>query len=530
MSTTRAATSLIHRRQLLGSAVSAAVFAAAFPSVLGAQDASDIAPEVAPFSFDTLTDQMRLRRDTPWTEATPPDGFLAELNYDDYRQIRFREDSAPWRDTGFFTVQAFHMGWLFGAPVRLFEVTDGTAQEMLFSTDDFEYRNTLADRVPEHFALPGVAGFRLNTPLNRPDIFDEVVAFVGASYFRALGRDSAYGMSARGLSINTASPAGEEFPLFTEFYLERPADGSQTVLVYAALESPSLTGAYRFVITPGTNTIMDVTARLFFRKDVEQLGVAPLTSMFLFSDGVHHRFDDYRPSVHDSEGLRIVRANGDELWRPLNNPTHLANSFFTEQTPREFGLMQRDRTFDKYQDLESNFERRPSLAVEPLGDWGAGSVRLVEIPTDLEVNDNIVAFWQVEGTVKAGDEREFSYRLIWGDLSPDANGTLAYVDETRSGLGGVSGVANTTGHQKFVIDFKGGILSEMPASDEIQAVVTAANGEVVTTTLDPIAGTDLWRLVLDIAAPAGTTVELSAHLAGYGRKLSETWLYQWVNE
>lgn len=527
MSSARSCTLNPNRRTLLKSAVSATALAVAaqISSPLWAQ----VAAEPQPFSFDGLSERMQARAREAFAPAAPPAGFLADLTYDDYRQIRYRPDSARWQDDGFFTVHAFHMGWLFGEPVRLFEVTDGAALEMLFSTDDFEYRNDLAEKVPEHFVLPGVAGFRLNTPLNRPDVYDEVVAFVGASYFRALGRHSAYGMSARGISVNTASAVGEEFPLFTEFYLERPTPGSATVVVHAAMESPSLTGAYRFVITPGAETVMDVTARLYLRADIEHLGVAPLTSMFLFSDGTRSRFDDYRPSVHDSEGLRIVRADGDPLWRPLNNPALLANSFFAGPTPQQFGLHQRTREFADYQDVESRFERRPSLVVEPKGDWGPGAVRLVEIPTDLEVNDNIVAFWEVDGTVAAGETREFSYRLRWGDLPHDPADPVAFVFESRSGSGGVSGVVNTDGTRKFMIDFKGGMLAGLAPSSEVSPVVTAQNGEVTTTTLEPVQGTDLWRLVIDVKAEKGATVELSAHLAGYGRKLSETWLYQWVN-
>lgn len=490
--------------------------------------ATNAAPQQ--FSFDLLTEEMRALSTQPHVTAAPPEGFLGDLNYDDYRLIRFRDDRARWADEATrFRLGAFHMGWLFPEPVRLFEVQDGMSTEMLFSTDDFEYLNDLAERVPEHAELPGVAGFRLNHPLNRPDKWDELVAFVGASYFRALGRNSAYGISARGLALNTATAQGEEFPRFSRFYMERDVNGGPSITVYATLESASVTGAYRFVITPGTETVMDVTCRLFFRQDVAELGVAPLTSMFLFSEKNRAEFDDYRPNVHDSDGLRIVRADGDIIWRPLNNPPQLTGSYFAEVAPRRFGLHQRDRFFDSYQDTGARYERRPSLDVEPVGDWGKGHVRLVEIPSDLEANDNIVAYWIPEAPAKAGDAREFAYRLHWGDLPHDDGEPLAYVFETRSGHGGFAGVEAQQGTRKFVVDYKGGMLGTLEPEAEIQPVVSIANGEITGTVLEKIAGTDIWRLVIDISAADGAVVELAAHLAGYDRRLTENWLYQWIN-
>ncbi len=481
------------------------------------------------FSFDTLTAEMRDLAALPYAAPTVTPSFLDDLKYDDYRLIRFRPDRARWaEDDSFFRLQAFSMGWLFKEPVLLFEVSGDQATPMPISTDDFEYLNDLATRIPEHAEMPGVAGFRLHHPLNRPDVWDELAAFLGASYFRALGRGNAYGLSARGLGINTGLSQAEEFPRFSRFYIERPGAFRETITVHATLESPSVTGAYRFVITPGAETVMEVTARLFFRTDVEQLGVAPLTSMFLFSQQNRHQFDDYRPNVHDSDGLRIVRADGDILWRPLNNPVRLAGSYFAEENPRSFGLHQRDRDFVNYQDPSAHYELRPSLDVEPIGDWGRGTVRLFEIPTDLEINDNIVAFWIPEAPVKAGESREFSYRLRWGNLPHDDGDGRAYVAETRSGVGGVSGVEATAGIRKFVIDFRGGLLAALGEDAKVEAVTSVTGGQIMTQILSPVPQTNTWRLVVDVAAEPGATVELAAHVAGFGRKLTEQWLYQWV--
>ncbi|MGD9861683.1 MAG: glucan biosynthesis protein [Pseudodonghicola sp.] len=490
-----------------------------------------VAPQPQPFSFDILVEEMRAAAAAPYAAQSIGDSFLTGLTYDDYRLIRFNPERARFATEGSrFGLQAFHMGWLFKEPVQLYEVDGGQAVPMDFDTDDFIYEREARDHVPEHTALPGVAGFRLHTPLNRPDIMDELVAFQGASYFRALGRGSAYGLSARGLAVNTGMKVAEEFPRFTRFWIERPAPGARSITVWAAMDSPSLTGAYQFHITPGRDTRMEVSAQLFFRKDVDQLGVAPLTSMFLYGDRNRAQFDDFRPAVHDSDGLGIVRADGDRLWRPLANPPHLASSYFQEENPRAFGLFQRNRDFDHYEDAAAVYERRPSCVVEPIGDWGKGMLRLVEIPSKLEVNDNIVAFWIPEAPARKGEALTLRYRLLWGDLGPEEDGNLAYVQASRAGVGGVSGVPNTDGSRKFVIDFAGGPLAHLPAEavDDLSIVATADHGKITTQVLHRLPGNNIWRLVLDVV-PEGDVVELSAHVAGYGQKLTETWLFQWTN-
>ncbi|MWB76590.1 glucan biosynthesis protein D [Pseudooceanicola sp. 216_PA32_1] len=483
------------------------------------------------FSFDMLSEQMRQRSKAPQPAPEEVEGFLAGLDYDGYQRIRFRPEMARWRDVGgLFQVHAFHMGWLYKEPVRIYEVVDGAAREMTFTTADFEYHGPLKDQVPADTPMPGVAGFRLNTPLNSADRFDEVVAFLGASYFRALGRGNFYGLSARGLAVNTGLSGAEEFPRFSAFYLERPAPGATSVVLYAALDSKSVTGAFRFVVTPGQDTVMDVTARLYFRADIEQLGVAPLTSMYLFGENDPGEFDDYRPQVHDSEALILRSHTGEVFYRPLNNPPKLASSYLGSQSPRGFGLMQRDREFDNYLDAQAHYEKRPSLMVEPRGDWGRGSVRLVEIPSDLEGNDNIVAFWVPEAPVRAGETMEVSYRLHWGDLPPDAGEDIAHVLRTRTGEGGISGVSDKADRRKFVVDFAGGLLGELSADAKVSPSITVSRGEVAEAVLSKIAGTKVWRLVAEISAPAGSIVEIRAGVSGYGRNLTESWLYQWIKE
>jgi glucans biosynthesis protein len=484
------------------------------------------------FDFDSFSARMQAMAGEPYApvSATLPEAF-AGLDYDGYRLIQYRPEAAKWSDSAAgYRVQAFHLGWLYPEPVKVFEIENGTAHPLDFAAADFDYHDKAVAEAAGAQVFPGVAGFRLNYPLNRPEAYDELISFLGASYFRALGRDNIYGLSARGLVLNSWVDLPEEFPRFTEFYLEKPQEQGPLTL-YAALDSQSVTGAYRFVITPGSDaeqaTTIDVTARLNFRTDVQELGVAPLTSMFLYADGNRDGFDDYRPRVHDSNGLLLERESGEIMWRALNNTESLGNSYLWENNPRAFGLYQRGRDFGDYQDAGAHYERRPSLRIEPQGDWGQGNVRLIEIPARLEADDNIVAFWIPAEPALAGTSREFSYRMIWGDLNPDPASPMAYVAGTRAGAGGVSGVENAANLRKFVVDFQGGELDSFTRETPIDVLATATGGAVVSSVLSRVEANGAWRLVLDIETDDSAPLELKAYLVGLGRKLTETWLYQW---
>lgn len=489
-------------------------------------------PGASAFDFDSFSARMQ---DLATTAFEPLSALVPEplhnLDYDAYRRIQYRPDSSKWADDGHgYRLQAFHLGWLYTEPVKVFEIDAGVARLVAFGTSDFQYHDSVVEEGVLADAFPGVAGLRVNYPLNNPQGYDELVSFLGASYFRSLGRDNIYGLSARGLVVNSWVNLPEEFPRFTEFYVERPQQGG-ALTIYAALDSQSVTGAYRFVITPASDadqeTTMDVTARLYFRSDVAEIGIAPLTSMFLYAEANRGDFDDYRPQVHDSNGLLLERESGEVMWRALNNSTSLGNSYLWENNPRAFGLYQRGRDFESYQDAGAHYERRPSLRVEPVGAWGQGMVRLIEIPARLEADDNIVAFWVPAEPAQAGQSREFAYRLRWGNLDPDPKATTAFVAETRSGVGGVSGVENAENLRKFVVDFSGGELQDFADGTPIDILASVSGGVLRNSVLSRVPANGAWRLVLDVETEGGAPLELKAYLVGLGRKLTETWLYQW---
>lgn len=522
---------VLSRRQMV-KALAGLAAALSTTAIIPASFAETAATGTA-FSFDILTGQMKALAGKPYQAYTTPlPTPLQNISYDAYRLIQPREDRSVKLGQGMgYVAEPFHMGWLFKEPVEMFEVIEGAAHQVSFTSADFNYHDPAVANAMSGITIPGVAGFRLDCPMNEPNVMAELVAFLGASYFRALGRGNAYGASARGAVLNSWLAQPEEFPRFSAFYLE-PADFPNAVTVYASLEGPSVTGAFRFVFDPARpdrqDTQVDVTARFFFRADVAEMGIAPLTSMYLYSDANRSQFDDYRPQVHDSDGLLMDGGTGEMAWRALNNPPSLGNSYFAQNNPKAFGLMQRARQFIDYQDDGARYDLRPSILVEPQGAWGEGSVRLIEVPAKLEADDNIVAFWVPKTPFKAGDTAEFKYRLRWGDLLPDPKAPIGYVADTRTGQGGVSGVANKATLRKFVIDFAGGALAALDA-DEVDAVASIAGqgGKVTYSAVSKIAETGVMRLAIDAEIDTKDPVELRAYLVGGGRQLTETWLYQW---
>lgn len=460
---------------------------------------------------------------------TPNDNVsdaLKNLDYDQYRDIRFVRENGPWfRQHLPFEVQFFHVGSMFQYIIPINELVRGKVNPIKYSVDFFDYGKNKFEA--EDFETPGYAGFRIHSPLNTPGYYDELISFLGASYFRALGKGKKYGLSARGLAIDTALQTGEEFPIFKEFWIRKPRRKSKNLKIYALLDSPSVSGAYSFLVTPGENTTVKVDAVLFPRKEITKLGIAPLTSMFLFGENTKNKFDDHRPEVHDSDGLLVWNGNDEWLWRPLDNSKYLRTSSFVDENPKGFGLMQRDQNPEHYLDFEANYEQRPSVWVEPLENWGKGMVQLVEIPSVQEIHDNVVAFWVPEKRIKEGKEYRFSYRLNWSGGVPFENG-LAKVSATYTGIGGVSGMLETE-KRKFVIDFTGSALNfEKDIADKrLTAAVSTSEGEIVGTHLMYNPLTKGATVYVDFK-PDGKTAELRVSLQKDGKNVSEVWSYQWL--
>lgn len=474
------------------------------------------------FGFGDVERRAKAAAAVPFAKPKALPRELQNLQYDHYRDIRYRPERYLWRDARLpFVIAFFHQGWHFDQPVRIHEVASDGVREIRFNPDQFDYGANKVDTQ----SLKGLsyAGFRVHYPINSPNYKDEVLVFLGASYFRALGKGQRYGLSARGLAVDTAAASGEEFPRFVEFWIERPARDSQALTIYALLDSRRLTGAYRFVLSPGASTSLDVKARLYLREPVGRLGLAPLTSMFYFGENQLRAQHDYRPEVHDSDGLLIHVAGGEWIWRPLANPKRLMVNRFSASNVRGFGLMQRDRDFHRYEDLEARYELRPSAWVEPQGKWGAGHVELVQIPSPDETNDNIVAYWIPDSQPKPKESYDFAYRVHW-QLATETRPPGARVTQTRRGRGYVTKPDDSIG---FMIDFEGENLKKLAPSARIEGVVTGGdNGKILEHQAYHNEVTGGVRLALRVRAiDAKKPVELRAFLRSGSDTLSETWTY-----
>ncbi len=501
---------------------------AAGGAVLGALSPSSSAWAQQPASTFSRETVLGIAKDLAERDfsrpAEVPEPFRS-LGYDQYRGIQFRKERAIWvGEQRGFALELLHAGFIYETPVEVYLVEDGAAKPITYTSDLFDFGPDLS--VAPADGQPLFSGIRLVYPINSPSYLSEAAVFQGGSYFRSLGEGQVYGASARGLAIDTGEPRGEEFPFFRVFWIERPAIGARIAVVHALLDSPRVTGAYTFQIAPGHSTVMDVEATLFARGELTHLGLAPLTSMYLFGAMEHARFDDYRAAVHDSDTLAIAEGSGAWSVRPLANPKTLQISAFMANGLRGFGLQQRRRRYADYKDLEAKYELRPSIWVQPKWGWGEGHVELVEIPSDREFNDNVVAFWRPAERLGRGESLSYSYWLHWGP--PVADRRLARVIETRCGL--------TLDHTKrlFVVDFATPVDVSEPQSPDARVAehvttrVFASAGALSNVLGYPNPATGGYRASFELDIGGVELSELRLFLERAGETISETWLYRWT--
>lgn len=479
-----------------------------------------------PFSFDILKAEAHRLAQSPHVPGRSPHSeILEKIDYDAYQQIRYKKGATlPLGET---PIQLFHLGRYFQEPVRMYVVDGGEAREVIYDTSLFDMP---ADHVARGITgNAGFAGFRIMSPSLENDWY----AALGASYFRTSGPYNQYGLSARGLAIDTGLPTPEEFPRFASYWLEASKDGGQALTIYGLLDSPSVTGAYRIATHRFTDnhgiyrTTQDISFELYARKDIERLGIAPFSSMFWYGEGSRKQAADWRPEVHDSDGLAIHTGTGERLWRPLNNPPRVITNSFLDKNIKGFGLQQRDRDFVSYLDDGVFYERRASVWVEPGEAWGDGSVQLLEIPTDDEIHDNIAVYWSPAKKLKAGETGAWSYRLSWLDDVQIENG-LGRATASFSGMGGRPGIKRPEGVRKFVIDFQGPAFRGLGRKDGVELHVTASRGEVSNAYSHPVVDQrQRWRALFDIRSEGSEPVDIRVYLSKGGRPLTETWLGQY---
>ncbi len=483
----------------------------------------------ATFSFDSLKAMAQRMAGEPYAgPARPSPDIVAKINYEAWGKIKFNMDHALFADgPGRFPVSFFHLGMFFQKAVEMHVVNAGSAREIIYDQSYYEMpEDSIAKKLPQG---AGFAGLRIQE--SSDGLLDwhknDWVAFLGADYFRAIGELRQYGLSARAVALDVAvAGKPEEFPDFTKFYIDR-AETGDSLTFYALLEGPSIVGACRFLLSRGKGVTMDIDQTLFLRGDVARFGLAPLTSMYWFSETKKETGIDWRPEVHDSDGLALWMGTGERAWRPLNNPPSIITSSFTDENPRGFGLLQRDRAFDHYQDGVF-YDRRPSLWVEPKDSWGKGAVQLVEIPTDDEIHDNIVAMWVPGKAATARSEVKLSYRLYWVADEPFPT-DLARCVATRLGNGGQPGQPRPKGVRKFMVEFKGPPLQALPFGVKPEAVLWASRGtfSYIFTEAVPDDVPGHWRAQFDFTVTGTEPVEMRLFLRAGEKTFSETWLYQY---
>jgi glucans biosynthesis protein len=483
--------------------------------------------------YNSVTERaLRLSREPfqPTDRSLPPE--LASLDYDRYQRIDFRHQRSLWRNNrSGFELQPLHRGYIQSGRVKLNIVEDGQIRTLGYDPGLFDFDGLTRPEQPTDDL--GYSGLRLLGHLDSDGTAREFLVFQGASYFRALAAGTAYGLSARGLALRTGNPAGEEFPSFTEMWIERPEPGTSDIKIHALLDSPSVTGAFMFTVRTGSGmtelstatTRIGVNATLYPRVDLDHVGIAPLTSMYWFGPLERGAVDDYRLRVHDSDGLALCNSVGAWQWRPLANPTTLRVSSFADPAGgriRGFGLVQRERAWESYQDMGADYHLRPDCWVEPHAEWPAGRVELIEIPTNSEYHDNIVAYWRPDAVMATGSEIKIGYDLVWSARAPSGIGLLRAVTSSSGAIG--------RQERQVVIDFSADTGKDRIASDlfddfwSLKPHVVAKGAKIRAETLAlnrEIGGLRL-SFTLD---PGDEPSEVVADITQAGRPVSETWRY-----
>ncbi|MDP2803915.1 MAG: glucan biosynthesis protein [Phreatobacter sp.] len=445
---------------------------------------------------------------------------LTQLTLDQYRHIRMKPEQRIWAgENRGFTLDLLPTGNVFTNPVTIRTVDGGIIRDNRFAGDQYHFGQV--PPLPADAVVP-YSGFRAFTALNGDTPTDEALVFQGASLFRALAKGQVFGIMARALTLNVAEAQGEEYSAFRHFWIERPGPGAASIVVHALLDSDSVTGLYRFSVRPGDTTVCDVEVTLFPRVDLQHIGIAPMTANYLFAPNDRTNIDDVRGGVHEAQGLQVWNGNGEWIWRPVTNPETLQVSAFVDQNPRGFGLLQRDRRFEAFNDLDARFERRPSVWIEPLGEWGQGQVQLVEIPVNDEMNRNILAYWRPRTPLARGAEHFFTYRMHWC-WSPPERPPFAFVSSSRTGRAQGGGR-----RRRFLVDFSSDEFADPARAGGLRANLTHQRGRVSAVDGRLVPELRLYRVSFDLDPETSNQVELRLVLEREGQAQSETWLYRWT--
>ena len=459
-----------------------------------------------------------------------PDPFKS-LSYEQYDAIKVKPTARIWATEAIgYAIEPLHRGFQFDLPIQLNLVADGHAYRLVYDTSMFDFgKLTPSPKIGDI----GFSGFRVlatrtsadkapasaGTALVDRGTLGEVASFQGSNFFRALAEGQVAGLMARALALKIADPKGEETPIFRSFWIEKPSLVSATMVVHAIIDSDSVVGAFRFTVRAREATIIDTECTLFPRATVDNFGLASMSATHLLGFLDHKRFDDYRPNVSEVCGLQMLTGNNEWVWRPVTNRDTLQISTFVDDKPRGFGCLIRDRAFEDYADEENHWEKRPSLWIEPIGDWTAGGVQLIEIPSQSDANENILCFWRPKEPLRAGSEVAFAYRQFWC-WDPPERPDLARAMRSRAGGGGR--------RWRFFVEFQGGVLGDPDRSKGMMPALSASAGAVTLTKVFADTDGKACRVLFEMDPGSAESAELRLVLQVQGKPISETWLYRWT--
>jgi glucans biosynthesis protein len=502
----------LHRREFLSLALGGALAANA-----GAPQAwAEPLASPAPFAPDAVLKAAAQLAAQPFKPPSAPlPSVFSGLTFEQYASIRRVPGTAIWADDKLgFSLEPLNRGFVYTTPIEINIVENGLSQRVIYDPADFDFGKL---QPPAAVRDLGFSGLRILR--SSDEGFQDAAIFQGASFYRSRARGQNFGVTARGLAIRTGDEPGEEFPLFREFWVERPTPASNTLTMYALLDSESMTGSFRFTIRPLETTIIDTEMTLIARAATDKLGIGAMAGDYLFSGLDHRRTDDWRAAVYEITGLQALSGQGEWLWRPVCNRETLQISAFSDVNPRGFGLLQRSRSFDAFYDDEGRWELRPTLWIEPIGDWGEGDVRLLEIPAASETNANIIAQWRPKGGIAAGKSQSFAYRQFWC-WTPPSKPPLAVCMSSRAG--------KFNGRPRFTVEMTGDVFADPLKAAAAAADIQANPGKIASIRLYPYKDRRSVRAVFDLDPGSETFSELRLTLKIDNQAISETWLYRWT--
>jgi periplasmic glucans biosynthesis protein len=517
-------TDALSRRDLLAGAAMTVMASTAGPTSAQTNAEGPVALALAsigdgqPFEFSKLQAVARILAQRPYQ---PPVNDLpaafGNMPYDQYVTIRAQPQAVLWaNENRGFTVEPLHRGYAFLPATQLFTIEDGVVRRVAFDSGKFDYGRV----TPPPVGLDlGFSGFRLAFGQERTQL---VSIFQGPSFYRALALGQNFGAIARGIILKPGDQKGEEVPQVRGYWLERPPQGADTLIINVLYDAESVTVAARMTVRPGEMTLIDHETSIFARQAIEHFGVGCVMASYLYAPQSRRQFDEVRPAVHEASGLQMVTGAGEAIYRPLSNPAVLQVSAFVDDNPKGFGLVQRDRDPAHFMDDDQRFERRPSVWVEPLGEWGPGTVQLLEIPSDSEVNDNVISYWRPRRGLAAGAEMTVGYRQYWG-WTPPHRMPLAHVIRIRQGRVGQQGR-----RRRFVLDFHGDDLADAAIVAGLKPLVSATPGTIQNVRLSPFPEIRQARVSFDLDPGAEVLSELRLVLESGGRPVTETWLNRWT--